>query len=714
MNLRTKYLFPLVLTCCFGCINVPDIEEPGTHLPGAGTHDGFSLGISGSRQASVLQGNLHTFQLLLTRNDGFSDSVSVGLVNPPVGISAQPATIASGSTSASLTVTVGANADPGTKMLTVRAISGSQSQDLTVELTVVRLGDSLVKWMNPSQGVVYVKDSVQLQVGVEGTPTDFVELLKGTTVLARISGPSYQYTWDTTQEPEGNYQLTARATQGGKTFTSPALTVTVDHTAPTVQTRMPEAGASNVSVREKIRVSFSEALKASTVTDSSVVVSAGGTSIAKTFSLSTDGKTLTVTPTGSLPVSSTVTVNLGTATAPLTDLAGNMVASSASWLFSVPAWLPVGGALSAVSENTPAENVAMKVGEDGYAVVAWTEPDGSGVKSIYARRWNGTTWESLDGALSGVTGNTNADMPALAITPQNQIYLVWQEVQSNGTSVNLHGKKWSGAWEELPAFESLSGANKRTRPALGLANSNTPFVAMTYFDGATAYLDALYWLNPTYNAWTAQFNVEQPNTVHDVGTVQIATVVEQNAEVVAYDAYSDAQGVRGIAVQRGPSSSSLLGGGVVTSPAKRKATQPSLVLDGADNPYIAWQECPESSDQSGCDIYAARWDGSAWWMLGTLVSSGSTDSTAPSLVMGNDGRPIVAWSGFSSTERSILVSRWTGSEWRSLGGRISAVTGSSTAAFKPTLTLDKSGQPMVAWHESDGTASNIYVYRYNY
>ena len=101
-------------------------------------------------------------------------------------------------------------------------------------------------------------------------------------------------------------------------------------------------------------------------------------------------------------------------------------------------------------------------------------------------------------------------------------------------------------------------------------------------------------------------------------------------------------------------------------------------------------------------------------MLGTLVSSGSTDSTAPSLVMGNDGRPIVAWSGFSSTERSILVSRWTGSEWRSLGGRISAVTGSSTAAFKPTLTLDKSGQPMVAWHESDGTASNIYVYRYNY
>jgi len=32
----------------------------------------------------------------------------------------------------------------------------------------------------------------------------------------------------------------------------------------------------------------------------------------------------------------------------------------------------------------------------------------------------------------------------------------------------------------------------------------------------------------------------------------------------------------------------------------------------------------------------------------------------------------------------------------------------------PALTLDKNGQPLVAWNASDGTVSNIHVYCFNY
>lgn len=700
MHLRTRLLYPLLLLCCFGCIDIPEVEGP----PDSG---GFSLSISGSTQASVVQGDSYTFQVSLTRTDGFNDSVSLGLEHPPAGISAQPVTIPAGGTSASLTVTVDASVEPGTRLLTVRATSGSLFQETTVDLRVVRPGEPLVKWTSPSQGLVYVKDSVQLQVAVEGG-ADSVELLNGTTVLARLSGPSYQYTWDTTHEPEGDYPLTARATFGNATFTSPVLTVAVDRTAPTVQTRTPETGASNVSARQTLQVRFSEALHASSVTDASVVVSAGSTSIAKTLSLSTDGKTLTLTPTAPLPVSNTITITLGTATAPVTDLAGNRVATSTAWAFSVPAWLPLGGPLSAVSGNTSAENVAMKVGVDGNPVVAWAEPDSGGVKNIYARRWNGTEWEALGSELSGVNGSTSADMPALAITPESQLYLVWQE--SNGTNTNIYGKKWSGTWEALPAFAALSDAALRDSPAITLAGSNSSVVASSYFDGANSNLE-VFWLNPTSNLWAIQMNLEQPSNVHNVGDVQIAT--GKSVRIAAYDVYSDTQSIRGIAVQKSSySSPSLLGGGVVTSPAKRTATHPSLALDGVDNPYIAWQECPDNSSQSGCGIYAALWNGS-WQMLGTSVSSSSTDSTAPSLVLGTDGHPIVAWSGFSSTERSIWVSRWTGSAWQALGAPLSAASGSSTAGFNPVLALDKNGRALVAWQESDGSVSNIYVYRYN-
>jgi hypothetical protein len=562
---------------------------------------------------------------------------------------------------------------------------------------------------------VYVKDSVPLQVAVEGGAADFVEVLKGTTVVARLSGPSYQYTWDTTQEPEGSYQLTLRATRGSATFTSPAATFVVDRTAPAVLTRTPGTGASNVAVRQTLQVSFGEAVKASTVTDSSVVVSAGGVSIAKTLSLSTDGKTLTLTPTAPLPVASTVSVTLGTPTAPLTDLAGNGVTSSTAWTFSVPAWLPLGGALSAVAGNTSAENVTMKVDKNGNPVVAWAEYDASSVKNIYIRRWNGTTWDDLGGPLHAFSGNTSADRPAMVINSDNHIYLVWDEFQYDGTSINLQGLKWNGTWELVPAFDSVSGTNQRTHAAVTLASSNTPVVVSTTSVGGVGYLDPRFWLNTYYGAWTTNFGIEQPtSSFHDARNAQIATVVAKNSDVVAYDVYSNALGIRGIAVQKSPSSTTLLGGQVVTSPAKGTATQPALVLDGADKPYIAWQECPSGSAQAGCIIHAALWTGAAWQPMGNSVSVDSTDNTTPALVMGNDGKPIVAWSGFASPERSIWVSRWTGSNWQPLGAPLSAATGLSTASFKPALTLDKNGQPLVAWHESDGTVSNIHVYRYNY
>ncbi len=141
----------------------------------------------------------------------------------------------------------------------------------------------------------------------------------------------------------------------------------------------------------------------------------------------------------------------------------------------------------------------------------------------------------------------------------------------------------------------------------------------------------------------------------------------------------------------------------------------SLVLDGAGSPLVTWTEQVRTSDTvSASSIHAAAWDGIAWLPLEAKVSGSSTLDFSPSLVMGSDGRPMVAWSGFVSPSRSILVRRWTGSAWEDVGTPLSALSGINTAAFKPVLALDQNGQPMVAWHESDGSVSNVYVYRYNH
>ncbi|WNG35791.1 hypothetical protein F0U61_20515 [Archangium violaceum] len=701
-------LLPICLLGSHACIDVPDIDTPGQ------TVGNFSLSIDPS-QISVLQGGSRSIQLSLSRTGGFTDSVTVQLLNPPSGISAQPVTIEAGSTSATLTISATSSAEPGPKTLTVRGTSGTLTQDATVSLSVARHGDILVQWASPSQSKAYAKDSLQVQVLVEGGTADSIDLYKGTDFLTRLSGPSYQYTWDTSQEVEGEYQLTARATVGGTTFNSAPRTIVVDHTAPKVSTRAPAPGATSVSVRDTIQVSFDEAMKASSLTDASVVLSTVGTSnIAKTLSLSTDGKTLTISPSVPLSLPAEVSITLGTATAPLMDLAGNTLVSSPAWSFTMPTWLPLGGAISAVTGNTPAENVAMKVGTDGNPVIAWSESNGS-TKNIYVRRWTGTKWEDLATAMSAVaeTG-THADMPALTMDASNRPIVVWQELTAPSGPTNLYGRRWNGStWESLPDIPAVTSSDlRRYEPRVAFDSTGNLVISASSYNGANVEV-LMFKLNTSTNTW---IDVSPPRQSDLIAPSSPALAMDARGNwFVAYHAHSESLGQFGIVVQKrdayGTWSPQM--GNAVTSPSKHKAHQASIAVDGASAPFIAWKETQEW-DSPDSTIHAANWNGSSWQLMGSLVSSGTTASSNPSLIIGRDGFPLIAWSGYAAPETSIWVSRWNGSTWQQVGSRLSAAAGTSTAGFRPTLGLDKNGQPLVAWHESDGTVSNVYVYRYNY
>jgi len=97
-----------------------------------------------------------------------------------------------------------------------------------------------VKLTQPVQ-TVHTRGTVSLAVGVKGGEPDTVEVLAGTRVLAVLTAP-YVYTWDTRQEAEGTYAVSARATVEGRSFGSAGVTVVVDRTAPTVVSPIPRFG----------------------------------------------------------------------------------------------------------------------------------------------------------------------------------------------------------------------------------------------------------------------------------------------------------------------------------------------------------------------------------------------------------------------------------------------------------------------------------------
>jgi hypothetical protein len=145
------------------------------------------------------------------------------------------------------------------------------------------------------------------------------------------------------------------------------------------------------------------------------------------------------------------------------------------------------------------------------------------------------------------------------------------------------------------------------------------------------------------------------------------------------------------------------------------ATFPSLASVGG-SPYVAWQE----GGGSEAEIHVAQLNGAgtAWQLVGGSVSTPGHGGAQPSLTdLG--GVPYVAFTEFDdSGVRQIHVARLapSGTSWERIGEADDPAKpineSASRDAFFPSLAA-VGGIPYVAWHEGDGTNTEIRVARLN-
>ncbi|HEV3341825.1 MAG TPA: right-handed parallel beta-helix repeat-containing protein, partial [Pirellulales bacterium] len=156
------------------------------------------------------------------------------------------------------------------------------------------------------------------------------------------------------------------------------------------------------------------------------------------------------------------------------------------------------------------------------------------------------------------------------------------------------------------------------------------------------------------------------------------------------------------------------------SGAGGSATQPSLTLDTAGNPLVAWTE----TTSGGGNVEVADYDPSAndgqggWVALGDSLSRGgvSGDGKAQTpIVVNTAGGPVVAWLDSSGGAANVYVEQFTGGAWTALGaGAASAMGVSGALGGVSALALTTDGTKVaVAWAQLVSGVRQVYVKEYS-
>ena len=135
--------------------------------------------------------------------------------------------------------------------------------------------------------------------------------------LHALAGPyNGVYAYGTGNFPTNSYV-------SGNYWVDVVLSTPVDTTPPTVTSLSPASGATNVATNATVTVTFSEAMTASTINTSTVLLMDGSTAVAASVAYNATNRTATLTPAAALGTAKTYTIVVKGGASGVKDVAGN-------------------------------------------------------------------------------------------------------------------------------------------------------------------------------------------------------------------------------------------------------------------------------------------------------------------------------------------------------------------------------------------------------
>ncbi|WP_293911240.1 hypothetical protein [Deinococcus sp.] len=353
---------------------------------------------------------------------------------------------------------------------------------------------------------------------------------------------------------------------------------------------------------------------------------------------------------------------------------------------------------------------ALTTDPGGAPVLAWVEQGPSGGRNfnrLRSARWDGQRWQPLGGVLNENPAHNAAQLSAVR-GPGGQPWLGWSEDAGTAHVDSYLISRWDGrAWSDPSKYavrRNLSDAGKSR--AFAVTAQNEPYLTWTniYYPGASAGVVQPF-------TWQGRRWAENAKPLnHSVANAAFFPAAASSPQGTVYTAWLEGRVSHSdvyVARQEQGGTWTNLGGALNLRP-NTYTFAPQLRAGAGGALFAAWLE-----DQGGVDnLFAKRWTGQTWVSLGTSLNSDPKAlAERPNLALDARSQPLLAWSEGQEGGRRVYAKRWTGQRWQLLGGG-PLNQDARQDAHSASITADAQGRVVVAWCEKVGPEYRVMVRRF--
>jgi len=364
----------------------------------------------------------------------------------------------------------------------------------------------------------------------------------------------------------------------------------------------------------------------------------------------------------------------------------------------------------AVSPTTPTQNTfnpSVALNDNGAAVVAWEQSDGSNSQIFTAYRKDlNASWILPDDLNDSVSNpGSNALNPSAAMNENDEAFVVWE--QSDGFDSRIHRVLVREFFPPPSEIISVSGSDA-INPRVSHNSSGDGVVVWEQSDGSNSQIFRSERVSG--GSWTIPASLADNISFDGEAATQAQVSVSESGDALIVWEQSDGSNSQIFKSEKR--------GGSWVNPSSltdnisldgQSATSADVSMNDDGEAVIAWSQ----SDGSNTQIFSLLYQTGAWSSHTDLQDNHSpngTNAVSPKVSIGDDVNVIVTWLQLNNSSLDqVYKSQHYNNTWINPLDLDDFLSLADSGVIYNELSMNNSGQILSVWGQFNGVYSQVYL-----